>query len=466
MTEIADGVIASIRGILNLSSPDAIVSGVKGVVSDEIKKLNPEASVTYTDYFNHTYIPDLVMEWSTPNGKEVRPVYLRSSLRPARAADDVRGLAARAPVVLSLAPGVDPQPFERVRREVQSAPRVMVTDIATVANLANDNTPVAAHVADMDRLPSAPLMSLAKANLLRGGRGVIAQPELTRLTTAADLDPAEQLTDERLAEFRAVAREYFSDDASVRLRRASDVLRFGLVPGQDVEPRFEGRLSDSELRVLIPYLLARDEVTRSSEFWGYIGSMMELEDLEELWSTLPGVDITPLVIASLERWRGKRAQLGINSDHDPDEPTDEPYWQLRSKMLSADVGPWRIFIASDGRRLKGRPSGETPSWSELQEPARDFALESVDLKGYSRRVLVSAEASTNVYEDVATIHSSIDDDFKVATLTVLADGDEPVDVDFEGMTATGRRPQTVGMLSRVCFSLLGHRARVDTSAIF
>jgi hypothetical protein len=158
--------------------------------------------------------------------------------------------------------------------------------------------------------------------------------------------------------------------------------------------------------------------------------------------------------------------LGINSDHDPDAPPEEPYWQLRSRMVSADAGPWRIYIASDGRRLKGRPVGETPSWSDLQEPARGFALESVDLKGYSRRVLVSAEASRNVYEDVDTIHSSIEDDFKVASLTVLADRDEPIDVDFEGMTATGRSPQTIKVLSRVCFSLLGYRVQTDTSAIF
>jgi hypothetical protein len=309
-------------------------------------------------------------------------------------------------------------------------------------------------------------MRLAKANLLRGGRGVIGQRELTRLTTAADLDPVEQLTNERLTEFRAVANEFFSEDASVRLRRAADVLRFGLLPGQGIEPRFEGRLSDSELRVLVPYLLAHDEVTRSPEFWGYVGSMMELEDLEELWSTLPEVDITPLVVANLDRWRAKRAQLGINSDHDPDAPPEEPYWQLRNKMLSADAGPWRIYFASDGRRLKGRPAGETPSWSDLQELARGFALESVDLKGYSRRVLVSAEASTNVYEDVDTIHSSIADNFKVASLTVLADRDEPIDVDFEGMTATGRSPQTIGVLSRVCFSLLGYHAQTDTSGIF
>jgi hypothetical protein len=303
MTELADRVIASVREMLNQPSPERIVNGVKSVVSGEIRKLNPEASITYTDYFNHTYIPDLVMEWSTPHGQEARPVYLRGTLRPARAAEDVRGLASQAPVVLSLAPSVDPQPYERVRREVQSAPRVMVTDIGTIANLANEQTPAAAEVMDMDQLPSAPLMRLAKANLLRGGRGVIAQPEVTRLTAAADLDPVEQLTDNRLAEFRAVANEFFTEDASVRLRRAADVLRFGLVPGQDVEPRFEGRLSDPELRVLVPYLLAHDEVTRSPEFWGYVGSMMELEDLEELWSTLPEVDITTLVVANLDRWR-------------------------------------------------------------------------------------------------------------------------------------------------------------------
>lgn len=465
MTELAEGIVAAIRGILNLSSPGAIVSGVKGVVSDEIKKLNPEADVTFTDYFNHTYIPDLVMEWSTPHAKEVRPVYLRSSLRPARAAEDIRDLASRAPVVLSLAPTADPRPYEGVRREMEAAPRVMVTDIGTVANLANDAIPAANEIVDMNQLTRAPLMSLAKTNLLRGGRGVIADAELARLTLAADLDPAEQLTSERLADFRAVATELFSEDASLRLRRAADVLRFGLLPGQDIEPTFEGRLSSSELRILIPYLLGRDEVTRSLQFWGYIGSMMELEDLEELWTTLAGVDITPLVLANLERWRARRAQLGINSEHNPDAPEEQPYWQLRSKLLSADAGPWRIYIASDGRRLKGRPSTQIPSWSEVQEPASTFALESVDLKGHARRVRVSAQASTNVYEDVATIHSSIDDDFKVTRLSVLAEEEKGVDVDFEGMTATGRHPQTIGTLSRICFSLLGHQTLTDTSAI-
>lgn len=465
MTEVADRIVASVRETLNLRSPEGIISGVKEIVSDEIKKLNPEASITYTDYFNHTYVPDLVIEWSNPNGKELRPVYLRSSLRPGRAADDVVGLASRAPVLLALAPTVEQQSYERARREIQSAPRVMVTDIGTVANLANDATPAVAEIVDLAGLPTAPLMSLAKANLLRGGRGVIAEPQLLRLTTAAHLDPTGQLTIERLVEFRAVASEYFQEDASLRLRRASDVLRLGLGPEQDLEPRFEGRLSDSELRVLVPYLLARDEVTRSPEFWGYIGSMMELEDLESLWATLRGIDITQLVVPNLERWRAKRAHLASQSEHDSDDLTEGSYWQLQNKMLSAEVGPWRIYITSDGRKLKGRPSGAVPTWSELEQAVSGLSLGSVDLKGYSRRVLVSADASTDVYEDVATIHSNIEDVFKVAALTVLTDDDDPVDVDFEGMTVTGRRPQTIATLSRICFSLLAHQTPTDTSAI-
>jgi hypothetical protein len=342
----------------------------------------------------------------------------------------------------------------------------------------------------------APLLRLVQANLLKGGRGLLTPQDVERLAqSAAPPEGDAVLTEQFVTTFQEAADEMFAPDAALRLRRSAELLRFGLANEViDAVTAATGKLSDVELRVLIPYLLADETARANTRLWAYIGSMISLDRLEELGDALVDVDVTALVVPNLETWTAKRAQLVINSSFEGPDGTlselrtgeasqqhasvperadngeaGEPFWFISNRLLTADAGPWRLFIASDARRLKGRPDSAAANWDDISPLVGGFALDAVDLRGLSRRIYVGAEESGDVGADVARIRASIEDSFQVTEMHIRRIGDDEssasLNVDFTEMTVTAERGSApiASLVSAV--ELLAHRQPPDFSAL-
>ncbi|GAB3959269.1 hypothetical protein GCM10027614_78420 [Micromonospora vulcania] len=221
---------------------------------------------------------------------------------------------------------------------------------------------------------------------------------------------------------------------------------------------------------------------------------MSLERLEDLGDALAEMDVTALVVPNLEIWTAKRAQLVINNSYDEEstvtvstpmlrtagsevEPEseqeclngDESFWFIKNRLLTADAGPWRLFIASDARRLKGRIDSIAANWDDIAPLINGFALDSVDMRGLSRRIYVGAEGNGDVSSDVALIRSSIDDSYQVTKVQVRRPNDdesfESLNVEFTAMTVTaGRGGAPIASLVRAA-ELLAHRQPPDFTAL-
>jgi hypothetical protein len=169
----------------------------------------------------------------------------------------------------------------------------------------------------------------------------------------------------------------------------------------------KGQLSDVELRVLLPYLLSDEIASAKPGLWTYVGSMMSLDRLEGMWDVLHDVDVSALVVPNVETWTARRAQLVINSSFEGfdyrvvligknqdagirpgDEMVDDldaepnlPSWYVRNRMLTAEVGRWRLFVTTDARRLKGRKDSATARWDDIAPLLTGFALDAVGPPG-------------------------------------------------------------------------------------
>lgn len=489
MSVRGEAVAERIRSAMQSSNPRDIVTGVKEAVAEEVGSLSPDAKIVITEYFNHSYMPDLVLEWNEGGKRDQRPIFLRNTLRPAIAEEEVRALAPREPVVLALTTTADPSPrLDGLRERARQASRVLVTDMASLADVAAPSAEQGR--AGGPRGVGAPLLRLVQANLLKGGRGLLTSVDAERLTrSAAPVDEDSDLTEEFVSSFQESADELFAPDAALRLRRAAELLRFGLARSVvETLVLSEGQLSDVELRVLLPYLLSDETASANSRLWLYIGSMMSLERLEDMWDVLPEVDVSALVVPNAEVWTGRRAQLAINNlfegyDSDVEISKDKqvredgeifdaepgiPSWYVRNRMLTSDVGPWRLFITTDARRLKGR-NGSTPAqWDDISPMLRGFGLDAVELRGISRRIFVGAEQSGDVSADVARIRENIKDSFQVAEVRVHRVGDnEPapgMKVDFTEMTVTANGQAPLASLVNAA-GLLGYRLPPNFSAL-
>lgn len=484
-------VTEQIRSAMASINADDIVTGVKDAVAQEVASLSPDAKVVRTNYFNHSYMPDLVLEWHDAGRPYARPIFLRNDLRPEVTEQDVRSLARQEPVVLSITaldePSVAAGPLREHAREANF---VLITDVVSLANMAApfDTTRSASNGRE-----EAPLLRLVQANLLKGGRGLLTPHDVERLAqSAAPPGSGAALTAQFLATFQETADEMFAPDAALRLRRSAELLRLGLSTEViDAVAGASGELSEAELRVLIPYLLADETARANTRLWRYIGSMMSLERLEELGDALAETDVTALVVPNLETWTAKRAQLVINSSYeepidstsvlrtagfeteDEPEPEDlnsgDSFWFISNRLLTADAGPWRLFIASDARRLKGRTDSIAANWDDISPLINGLALDSVDLRGLSRRISVGAEGSGDVSSDVARIRSLIDDSYQVTNVQVRRPDDDEslgsLNVDFTEMTVTAARGGApIASLVRAA-ELLAHRQPPNFSAL-
>jgi hypothetical protein len=68
------------------SAPDRI-EGTKTAVARQIHRADPAAETKFTDYFNHGYVPDIVLRW--PHERHHRPVYIRTASNPDWISEDL-----------------------------------------------------------------------------------------------------------------------------------------------------------------------------------------------------------------------------------------------------------------------------------------------------------------------------------------------------------------------------------------
>jgi hypothetical protein len=217
-----------------------------------------------------------------PGKRDERPIFLRNDLRPEVTEQDVRNLAGQEPVVLSIT-ALDNPPVAAgpLRERAREANRVLVTDVVSPADMA---TPFDTPRSALHGQAGAPLLRLVQPNLPKGGRGLLTPHDVERLAqSATPPESGAALTEQFPVTFQETADEMFAPDAALRLRRSAELLRLGLSTEViDAIAGATGELSEVELRVLIPYLLADETARANTRLWRYIGSMMSLERLEEL----------------------------------------------------------------------------------------------------------------------------------------------------------------------------------------
>ncbi|MEU2732530.1 hypothetical protein ABZ650_32930 [Streptomyces griseoviridis] len=63
---------------------------VKDIVARHLRRMDPGATVTKTEFFNHTHVPDMVLEWPGRPRTPRRFIYLRTT-------SDQRELEVRFP---------------------------------------------------------------------------------------------------------------------------------------------------------------------------------------------------------------------------------------------------------------------------------------------------------------------------------------------------------------------------------
>jgi hypothetical protein len=431
MPDLDGGVVAAVRAARERGRPEDVIAGVKNAVADEMRRLDPALKIKKTEYFNHSYIPDLVAIWHEDGKARERPIYIRGSLRAVVAGEDVDALSDQMPLLIGLG-DERKKVLDELRGQLPKTTRTLATEVSVTSQIKSPSE---------DDVADAHLSDLVRTNLVRGGRGLLADVDAKRIGAVEGDEPVEALK-----AFNKTVRRLFVGDTADRLTRTVGLLQdfFDESPSSETLSQLRDEpLTDVELRVVLPYVLKRAEDVRQPEVWEVLSSMLTLERIESMSLSLMDLDLTPLIRPSVRNLVAGKSAVFLNSDEISEEEKDAlPVgWRVRNGRLAADVHRWVLWLGSNGRKLRGRDDGPDARWDELSEPLKHFDLTAIELHGLSRQLAVSNTNAAATREDVESIRETIQDDFHVSSVGVRRKGEPEapsVKVDFGASTAAGR----------------------------
>lgn len=306
--------------------PARNVESIKNAVISNIRASDAAVSIESTDYFNHTYAPDLVLKW----GKEERHVYLRTSGNAEYLREDVAVVSERKPILMPLAPLRHPEQIEELARESASS-STLIADPASLYAFSAER---------QDR----PVRSLLSRAVLQGGRGLVTEARARSTSDVFDSGfvAAQQAEVESTREAVVAAETLLDPVHAGQLTRLLHAVWLGSGAPATSFPGATGVTADLDSVGL--KLLLDIAVTADDEFWRRIGSGISLERLCEIEASASSENLQRLIRANLDRFRAKSCRISGAL-----AATDfgiEPRWFVHAGLLGYTTDRYRALFST------------------------------------------------------------------------------------------------------------------------
>jgi hypothetical protein len=367
---------AAVEDALRRSDRSSQTSAVHDVVRNGLREVAPGIEIRTTDYFTHTFVPDLVLTWGPDDRRLSRNVHLRFVVSDEAFVEEVDFLADTEPVFLGL---LDRQPLPELARGDGGAARRTGTLITQSVSLdalkegrARDQRTVT-----------------ATRELVRGGRGSIGQDRAAALVDQyhRSLEAIERLKDaeedatantrETLQLLSKVlrAREFATVEHHLRsswISQGGDPFTFPATTTWDPQA-----ISPPELGEVLNALLdsGRD---LPDETWSRNAWFLSAQELAEvLGKPRTGGPLNKLAAALLPNWTAQwvwaeTGDLPLHTTMD---------WLITDRTLAIEIGDMRASFRDDGRRFKDkkpRPD-PLPTVDEMEDVLRDPNVRAANL---------------------------------------------------------------------------------------
>lgn len=440
------------------SSLDAAssIEAVQQEVAAKFQRADHKIDVRRTGYFNHTYAPDLVLNW--PGEKDERHVYLRTSDSARYLAEDIDLARDRDPIFVPLSGVVDPDDNREALAVKSKRSRALIAEGESIEALAAGAGQGAIRI-------------LAARAVLQGGSGVVAR------------DKAEQFGDAIAAGFEgALAGDAESTGTAVREsgelldgRRTSqlaELLQAAWIGGGQIGTAFPGigiasaSIQPEALKLLLD-TVAVDDMT----FWSRLAIGLELPHLAGLTIADTHAGFQMLMRAAAPRLKAKGARATAIDG----EPLEAPRWAVNAGRLRLAVDSARLeFVARSIDDFSAQGIATAPSVRTFVRRAQEAELNvvRVTLTSGNRRLDYASEDGTSVAGDdrLITIEGDFGQGATVVRAAVDAEGKElAVAMDTATISGGTRSIFYVSTLAQVGVPLiadLDRGARLALSELF
>lgn len=352
-------VAPEIDSALDHPDPREAVERVKLVVQRRLLLVYPRARIIRTEFFNHSFAPDMLMTWDAPGHKAERRVYLRASPDPAVLASDVMLMEReQQPLVVPLA-------------QVAAGP-----ERSQLSSVAEDRHTLVLDPSGLGALPphldSHTVVALASDAIVEGGRGVMGHDQVSKFLGIVEsgVDAARQGAGQMTR--RALDEVARSTVPTVARRMSTFMAALWQGSGRALSD-FPGEVPfrSSLDRTSLSLLLTSDEIV-SEDFWRRIRSLV---DVSTLLAT--GVKDTPnvqhLMRSVVRTWKGHVCMV-VNDERVLGE-TGEPWrWTLTGRRLGLRGPGFTAYVAASRRELEFPDEYSEPLLAQLRERADRFSI--------------------------------------------------------------------------------------------
>lgn len=359
----------TVQTALAESDWDVAVERVRNAIIAQVKRLDPRVEIRYTEAFNHSYVPDFVLEWPEDDRTE-RFLYLRHEVTDRSFLEDLRWLHQGGPMFVGLQPNHEEGPFAYQLNEGDPAERCLVTMTDALDEWAPRGS------VDISQ-------AFATGALVRGGRGLVDTPAAAHVGSALAEGVsalfAGTAVDKVNAALNAVEL-FLPPDERDRLERRFWFLWLGAGGSPSAFERRGfglGSLEDDELRDLVRFLCGR-ELIPDADYWHQVGLHLSAHTLGELLEHQdPAANFDALVRANLAGWTAR----GAGAQAYPAVPLRPEFgWRVDQNMLALDLGDLAIYFTDDRRHFNNWPAnGPQPRWSELRRKLADHNIVQVEV---------------------------------------------------------------------------------------
>lgn len=436
---------SALHAAFEAPDPREAVSRIKNAVAHELSQTDTRATVKKTDFFNHSFAPDLVLSW--PNERE-RFVFLKSDTRPDVLRHDVDAIRKHDPIVFALDP-VNENPLSTDERGVDER---------------NDDT-LLADSRGMEVLihsrHSDPVVGLASSAVLQGGRGLLTEreAEVMASSVAAGFNGAQHLDSGATAAAVAQISGHFDK------RRTSRLLRFlgavwvgsgGTASNFPGEQDVTGDLDGTALEFLLELPPIDD-----FEFWRRIGRPLTLESISRLRLEDDSENLQYLVGSNLDVLHARACRILERQRELGESESGEFRWILERGMLSLR-GPRSItYFAGKVDELKVEAQDRDGiSLQELLRRAeqRRLPISELELATPTRTVSYATVNRDDVShdEELLKLSKTFSSTAYVQTAVASLFGSRPLVCDFPSRTGKGRTAAKfpLGAFAPIALSLL------------
>lgn len=422
--------IRDIQGASDRSAPRESIQAVKLAIINELRAADAGLEVEYTDYFNHSFVPDLILRW--PGQGDARELFIRADTNPAHLAEDISLVPDRRPIFFGLTAVTEAASGNSMVFAASRDAGALVTDADGVEGF-------------IERKRANPLMGLASTAVLQGGRGVFDQENASGVATALEegFASAKAGRGEETANAAALIPSLLDGNRASRLLHVMQALwvSSGASAANFPAALQPGRLDDSSLL----YLLALDPID-DVEFWRNLSADLTLDQLAGLQVERPNENLQLLIRANLDRLHARAARVISAENGAGAEREAQPRWVIEHGEVGLRIDGFCAYVFGSAEKLgfSSRLDSEgitTDVFFRRLQGLREarIPIGRAELSGGGRRLTYESESVDDITDDpeFRRVLDAMETVAQVRRVVVKLEDGKQIKCNLMNATATG-----------------------------